>query len=86
MQTTIDIDEKILREAEQHAREQGKSLARLMEEALRQLMHPAVGNVSVPPDFQLDDRLGDEDPFFAALEEVRAAGRTTLRKQDERFD
>ena len=40
MRTTIRIDEQLLKEAKLHAARQGKTLTRVIEEALRQSLAP----------------------------------------------
>jgi hypothetical protein len=75
MKTTVDIDESVLRAAEAQARHQGKPLAALVEQALRMTVNSAAGDglAAMPP--QTDQGLEDNDPFFAALDEIRNAGR-----------
>jgi hypothetical protein len=81
VKTTVDIDEAVLREAEALARQEGKSLGSLMEEALRNMAQPH-RPASLPPPTQVSgEGLDDNDPFFAALEEIRAIGRTALGKR-----
>jgi hypothetical protein len=74
MQTTVELDDDLLREAKQKARELGKSLDALLEAALRDAVQwPA----PVPLAEQVNDvaeALEASDPFFAALEEIRAKG------------
>jgi hypothetical protein len=75
MKTTVDIDEGVLRAAEAQARDQGRPLAALVEQALRMTVHTAASDppVATPP--EADPGLEDDDPFFAALDEIRNAGR-----------
>jgi Arc/MetJ family transcription regulator len=75
MRTTVDIDEGVLRAAEAQARHQGKPLAALVEEALRVTLHTSASDrpTATPP--EADEGLEDNDPFFAALDEIRDAGR-----------
>ena len=40
MRTTIDIDDSVLRKAKKLAAEEGKSLTRIVEEALRERLSP----------------------------------------------
>ena len=75
MRTTLDIDETVLREAEAQARKRGKPLAALIEEVLRAtILVPPAQPETLPPS-QAADGLEDSDPFFSALEEIRALGR-----------
>jgi hypothetical protein len=75
MRTTLDINEDLLRAAEAQARQQGKPLAALVEEALRIKVNTgAIDRPSTMPQ-EADQRLEDNDPFFAALDEIRNAGR-----------
>jgi hypothetical protein len=82
VRTTLDIDEALLRQLEEQARQQGKSLGALLEQALRGFVcapapHPAA---ALLPD--ASEGLADDDPFFTALEEVRPLGRSaTSRRQ-----
>lgn len=41
MRTTLDLDDDVLREAKKRAAEEGSTLTRLVEEALRQHLTPA---------------------------------------------
>jgi hypothetical protein len=77
MKTTVDIDEAVLRAAEAQARHQGKPLAALVEEALRMTVNTAAGNRPATPPPEAGQGLEDNDPFFAALDEIRNAGRQT---------
>jgi hypothetical protein len=72
---TVDIDGAILRVAEEQARKQGKPLGRLIEEALRGSIKPADVSTPAPTGSPMEDGLENDDPFFAALEEIRASGR-----------
>jgi hypothetical protein len=40
MRTTLDIDERLLRAAKKLAAEEGKTLTRIVEEALRERLYP----------------------------------------------
>ena len=75
MQTTVDIDEALLHQLEQQARQQGKSLGALVELALRGFVRPPSAQPSAAPPNDASEGLPDDDPFFSALEEVRALGR-----------
>ena len=75
MKTTVDIDDAILRAAEDQARKQGKPLGRLIEEALRGTVKVADVCAPAPTGSPVEDGLDSDDPFFAALEEIRASGR-----------
>ena len=75
MQTTLDIDEALLRQLEQQARQQGKSLGALVEQALRGFVRAPLAQPSAAPQNDASEGLPDDDPFFSALEEVRALGR-----------
>ena len=81
VKTTVDIDESLLREAEARARQQGKPLATVIEEALRSAIRaPQITtDPSVPPS-ELADLLDAHDQFFTALEEIRALGRSWVAK------
>jgi hypothetical protein len=75
VQTTVDIDERLLRQLEQQARREGKSLDAYLNQTLSTVVRasetpgpPAMSNDSI-------DGLPDDDPFFSALEEIRANGR-----------
>jgi hypothetical protein len=85
MKTTVDIDEGVLRAAEAQARHQGKPLAALVEEALRMAVHPASSDPlsATPP--EADPGLEDDDPFFAALDEIRNAGRQPASHREIRL-
>ena len=75
MQTTLDIDESLLRQLEQQARQQGQSLGALLEQALRGFVRAPLAQPPAAPQNDASERLPDDDPFFSALEEVRALGR-----------
>jgi len=42
MRTTLDIDDQVLRQAKKVAAEEGKTLTRIIEEALRERISPRV--------------------------------------------
>lgn len=75
VQTTLDIDEALLRQLEHQARQQGKSLGALLEQALRAFVRNPAPQAATAPQNDVSDGLPDDDPFFRALEEVRALGR-----------
>ena len=75
MKTTVDIDDAVLQAAEDQARKQGKPLDTLIEEALRLTVKAAAGDALPPAESPAAHGLEDNDPFFAALEEIRALGR-----------
>jgi hypothetical protein len=73
------MDEKIVALAKLKASEQGKSLDALVEDGLRLALqmpaHAAVGAAS------LEGPLESDDPFFSALDEVRARGRANASRR-----
>ena len=71
---TIDINDQLLQAAAQRAKDLGKSLSALLEDALRVSIPIASGSVALPS-LTLPNGLEDNDPFFQALEEIRASGR-----------
>jgi hypothetical protein len=75
MKTTVDIDEGVLRAAEVRARQQGRPLAALVEEALRMTVNAAPSHQAPTTPQEAGEGLEDNDPFFAALDEIRNAGR-----------
>ncbi len=75
MQTTLDLDEALLRQLEQQARQQGKPLGVLLEQALRGFVRGNSAQPSAPARNDACEGLPDDDPFFSALEEIRAFGR-----------
>jgi len=78
MKTTVDIDEGVLRAAEVRARQQGRPLAALVEEALRVTVNAAPSQQTPTIPREADQGLEDNDPFFAALDEIRNAGRQSV--------
>ena len=74
MQTTVNLDEQLLRQAEQQAMREGKSLDSLVAEALQRIFQAAPPAESRSSS-DTADGLNRDDPFFAALEEIRAHGR-----------
>jgi hypothetical protein len=73
VQTIVDVDEKLLKLAEQQARRDGMSLGALVEDALRAALQiPPPPTKACAADVEAVD--GD-DVFFESLEEVRAFGR-----------
>jgi hypothetical protein len=74
MKTTVDIDERVLQAAEECARKQGKELGKLIEEILRMTTKSTVGETSRQAESSVDEGLEGDDPFFAALEEIRSVG------------
>jgi len=81
VKTTVDIDEALLREAEARARQQGRPLAMLFEEALRSAIQasPVTNGQSASPS-EVADALEGNDPFFTALDDIRALGRAWVAK------
>jgi hypothetical protein len=70
----LDIDERLLRQLEQQAQRQGISLGAFLEQALRPVVQSNHNpdQSTLPPD--PNEGLSDNDLFFTALEELRAAG------------
>ena len=85
MQTTLEIDEKLLKLAEQAARQRGKSVAALVEEALAVVVQPLQTASGTHASANATDGLEDNDPFFSALEEIRARGRAPTIHREVRF-
>jgi hypothetical protein len=77
VKTTVEIDDAVLRAAEDQARKQGKPLGVLIEEALRITVKSTVQFAPTPAESSAGEGLEDHDPFFKALEEIRASGCTT---------
>lgn len=75
MQTVVDVDETLLGLAERQARCEGKTLGAFVEEALRSVLHPAQLQPCDDADVPDEPGLSADDPFFRALDEVRALGR-----------
>jgi len=73
MQAVLDVDERLLSLAEQQARREGKSMGALVEDALRLLLRTPQP-LPIPSELEGDSVEADE-PFFAALDEIRALGR-----------
>ena len=71
--------------AEDQARKQGKSLGALIEESLRRTVKAAAIFVPAPVESSADEGLGDDDPFFKALDEIRAMGRLPAPHRAVRF-
>ncbi len=81
VKTTVDIDEGLLREVEARARQQGKPLATLLEDALRSAIQASsVTNGQSASPSEVADALEGQDPFFTALEEIRALGRAWMAR------
>ena len=76
MQTTVEIDDALLRQAREQARKQGRSLDTLLEDALRTVVIPAVKQKADQEANGIAEGLEASDPFFTALDEVRSFGRT----------
>ena len=72
MQTVVDVDEKLLNLAEQKAHRDGKSLAALVEDALRVALLVPPPLKAVAEEVETVD--GDE-ACFIALDEIRTLGR-----------
>lgn len=49
MSITLDLSDEVTQQAEQYARQQGRSLAALVEEYLRQVVAKPVGATSLAP-------------------------------------
>lgn len=71
---TVEINDQLLKAAEQRAKDLGMSLSAILEEALR-VSIPIAGGSAPLPGLTMPDGLDDNDPFFQALEEIRACGR-----------
>jgi hypothetical protein len=77
MQTTVDIDDALLRQAKEQARKQGKSFDTLLEDALRTVMTGSLEQKTHQGINSVSEALDSGDPFFAALDEIRSLGRTS---------
>ena len=75
MKTTIELPDHLLRQAKILAVEQGLSLKEVMTEALQAHLGTAA---PTPPANQQSEGLEDDDPFFTALEQVRAWGNSQM--------
>jgi len=75
MKTTIELPDHLLRRAKILAVEQGLTLKEVMTEALQAHLGAAPPN---PPSHQAGEGLDDDDPFFAALDQVRAWGNSQM--------
>jgi hypothetical protein len=75
----------VLHAAEAQARQQGKPLGTLIEEVLRMTVKAAATSAPAPTESSADEGLEDDDPFFTALEEVRALGRLPAPHREVRF-
>jgi hypothetical protein len=75
VKTIVDIDDALLRAAEDQARRQGKPLGILIEEALRITVKAPADTAPPLAESAADEGLEGNDPFFAALEEIRSLGR-----------
>lgn len=71
MKTTIELPDHLLRQAKILAVEQGCTLKDLMTEALQARLSAKPPG---PPAKRTSGGLEDDDPFFAALEQVRTWG------------
>jgi hypothetical protein len=78
----LDIDESLLREAEQQARREGKSFAALIEDALRSFIEINAPRSSELPASDAEVGLDAQDPFFSALTEIRARGRVSAANRE----
>jgi hypothetical protein len=85
VKTTVDIDDAVLQAAEDQARKQGKPLGTLIEEALRIAVKAAANFAPGPAESPAEEGLEDDDPFFRALEEIRALGRLPAPHREVRF-
>jgi hypothetical protein len=85
MKTTVDIDDALLRAVEDQARKQGKPLGILIEEALRVTVKAANNFASAADESSTGEGLEENDPFFAALEEIRALGRLSAPHREVLF-
>jgi len=84
MQTTVDIDDALLRKAKEQARKQGKSFDNLREDALRTVVTGSLEQKTHQGINSVSEALESGDPFFAALNEIPAFGRTSspIRRMD----
>ena len=76
MKTTIELPDHLLRQAKILAVQQGRTLKDLMTEALR--AHLATGPPPPPIPHDSGGVLDEDDPFFEALEKVRAWGNSQM--------
>jgi hypothetical protein len=75
VKTTIELPDHLLRQAKILAVEQGRTLKEVMTEALEAHLG---ATPPAPPFHQAGEGLDDDDPFFAALEQVRAWGNSQM--------
>jgi len=75
VKTTIELPDNLLRQAKILAVQQGLTLKEVMTEALQAHLGTAP---PTPPVNQQGAGLEDDDPFFAALEQVRAWGNSQM--------
>jgi hypothetical protein len=85
MKTMVEIDDAVLHAAEDQARKQGKSLGAIIEEALRNTVKASANFAPAPDESSAGDGLENDDPFFAALEEIRALGRLPAPHREVQF-
>ena len=81
MRATVDIDEALLCQAEQKARQQGQTLQSLLESALRKIVTEPSSSLLNATTAQEGETLEADDPFFAALEEIRSQGRSSSSRR-----
>lgn len=76
MKTTVELPDHLLRQAKILAIQEGRSLKDLIAEALQARL--AVGPPAPPIPRSGAGGLDDDDPFFAALAQVRSWGNSQM--------
>ena len=81
VQTILDIDPRLLSEAEQTAAQIGKPLSAVVEASLKLFLHQARPAVEAPPRGSQSGSLERDDPFFAILAQIEEERHARLPRE-----
>ena len=86
METTLDLDPKLLAEAEQAAVQMGQSLSSVVEHSLKLYLGKEKRVLQAPPDGYRGGSLERDDLFFSALAQIEEERHARLPREPVRFD
>jgi len=86
VQTTLDLDPKLLAEAEQAAAQIGQPLSTVVEHSLKLYLGKEKRVLRAPPGGYRGGSLDGDDLFFSALARIEEERHTLLPREPIQFD